>query len=495
MNSLSSKLIAFVSAALIVLTCIAYLIYNAMTSDWQREKFESSIQVQMSTINAALSEPVFTYDAPHVANIAKSLAATDLINAIDITDHRGKSLGKSAQGSSSADTIEKNKIEITREGKTVGHYNIVFSEQPLDQQLARQSQSALVALCIMLAGSIACVFIASRLMLLSPLKAVSESLADLAEGGGDLSKRLSSGGSGEIGHLSENFNRVISHINEIVTHVVEASGHVSENVRAMSTATDHTVNSTNQQLKEIEQVATALNQLSASAEEVSRSADETANRTKEASAAAEEGTQVMTSSQQTINRLTGQIEATANKIQVLKQSSENIGSVMEVIRSIAEQTNLLALNAAIEAARAGEQGRGFAVVADEVRSLAQKTQNSTEEIESIITQLQKAADEAHISMNTSTESVQEAIEASGHMENTLSSISNNVATINDMSHQIATASSEQSSVANEVSRIISAIYSLSETVAGDTAIIAKNSAEIAEESRNLKEKMARFTGS
>ncbi len=494
MNTLSSKLIAFVSATLIVLACIAYLIHNIMTSGWQREKFDAAIQVKMSTINVALSEPVFTYDAPHVANIATSLAATDLINTIEITDHRGKRLGKATQSNSSANTIEKNKVKITREGKTVGHYSIVFSEQPLEQQLARQSHSALVSLFIMLAGSIACVFVASRLMLISPLKAVSESLADLAEGGGNLTKRLSSGGSGEIGHLSDNFNRVISHIHDIVTHVVDASGHVSENVRAMSAATDHTVDSTNQQLKEIEQVATALNQLSASAEEVARSAGETAKRTKEASTAAEEGSRVMTSSQQTVHRLTGQIEATANKIQVLKQSSENIGSVMEVIRSIAEQTNLLALNAAIEAARAGEQGRGFAVVADEVRSLAQKTQNSTEEIESIITQLQKAADEAHISMNTSIESVQETIDASGHMENTLSSITENVTTINDMSHQIATASNEQSSVANEVSRIISAIYSLSETVAGDTAIIAKNSAEIADESRTLKEKMAQFTG-
>ncbi|MFL0800931.1 MAG: methyl-accepting chemotaxis protein [Agarilytica sp.] len=495
MNSLSSKLIAFVSAALLVVASIAYLAHDAMISGWQQKKFDSSIDIQISTINAALSEPVFTYDAPHVENIAQSLAETDLINAIEITDHRGKLLGKATQGTSSAETIVRNKIEITREGKAVGHYDIVFSTQPLEDQLSHQSQSALVALLIMLSGSIACVFVASRLMVLSPLKAISASLADLAEGGGNLSKRLETGGSGELAHLSENFNRVISHIHDIVTHVVDASGHVSENVRAMSAATDHTVDSTNQQLKEIEQVATALNQLSASADEVSRSADETASRTKEASAAAEEGTQVMASSQQTINRLTGQIEATANKIQVLKQSSENIGSVMEVIRSIAEQTNLLALNAAIEAARAGEQGRGFAVVADEVRSLAQKTQNSTEEIESIITQLQKAADEAHISMSTSTESVQKAIEASSHMENTLSSISDNVATINDMSHQIATASSEQSSVANEVSRIISAIYSLSETVAGDTSIIAKNSAEIAEESRALKEKMARFTGS
>lgn len=493
-KSLATKLIVFVSVCLIIASAIAFTIYRSVAASHQTQQFEHTVKTQLTLVNAALVEPVFTYDLPHAEVVVKSLVNTDLIQAIDVTDHRGKPIAKASSANTFASTITKEKMTLTKGGKTVGYYDIVFSEKPFAAELAHASTNGLMLTTLLLISAIACVFIISRTLILGPLKAVSDSLAELAEGHGDLSKRLETRGNSEIAHLGQNFNRVIHHIHDIVDNVVEATAHVSTNIRNMSEATDDTLNATNQQLKETEQVAAALNELSASAEEVARSADETANRTKEASAAAEKGTLVMHSSQETIQRLTGQIEATAEKIQVLKDNSENIGSVMEVIRSIAEQTNLLALNAAIEAARAGEQGRGFAVVADEVRSLAQKTQNSTEEIENIIHQLQKAADEAHASMNTSIDSVQETIETSGQVENTLSSIRNNVTTINDMSHQIATASSEQSAVASEVSKIISAIYSLSETVANDTAIIAKNSAEIADESRMLKEKMGTFTG-
>ncbi len=492
-KSLSAKLIIFVSISLFIAAVIGFSIYQTSASARQSQLFEKAVQSQLNVVEAALIEPVFTYDIPHAEVVAAALVNTPLIQSLQVTDHRGKPVANAASSSTSSSTLSRQKVEIKKDGKAVGYYNIVFSESPFQEQLNHETRNGLILILILLVSAAGCVFLSSRYLILGPLKAVSDSLSELAEGHGNLSKRLDIQGNGEIANLGKNFNRVIHSIHDIVDNVVEATAHVSTNIRNMSEATDDTVNATNQQLKETEQVAAALNELSASAEEVARSADETANRTKDASAAAEEGTRVMSSSQETIQRLTGQIEATAGKIQVLKDSSENIGSVMEVIRSIAEQTNLLALNAAIEAARAGEQGRGFAVVADEVRSLAQKTQNSTEEIESIIHQLQKAADEAHSSMNTSIDSVQETIETSGKVENTLSYIRENVATINDMSHQIATASSEQSSVASEVSKIISAIYSLSETVANDTAIIAKNSAEIADESRTLKEKMKQFT--
>jgi methyl-accepting chemotaxis protein len=260
----------------------------------------------------------------------------------------------------------------------------------------------------------------------------------------------------------------------------------------MSGATESTVHSTSQQLREIELVATAVEELSASANEIARHAVDTAERTNATSILAEEGNTIVNLSLENVNRLTVQIESTAQKIQVLKNNSVNIGSVMEVIRTIAEQTNLLALNAAIEAARAGEQGRGFAVVADEVRSLAQKTRSSTEEIESIIVQLQRAADEAHQAMNTSTASARDTIDIASKVGGALDKIRSNIGVINDMNHQIATASHQQSSVANEVSKNITAIHGLSENVVENAQVVNHSGSQLINETSELKKQIDSF---
>lgn len=485
-------MVALTVIILIVSGLILAINYSLIAAQ-QQTKFEEDIQAQLDLINSSMLEPVFTYDFQQIGAISKSLVNTALITSISITDHRGKDMDKAIEdGEDKAKKVAMSDVKIVREGETIGLYDIVFSKHQMEAVLTQQIQSSIIVVMLVLATCLAAVFFLTRNLVVKPVSAVSASLSEIADGGGDLTHRLSTASGDEIAELALNFNRVMEQISSIIKNVIVVTAQVSSNVTIMSSATDDTVSSTNQQLKEIEQIAAALNELSASAEEVARSAGETATRTKEAMKAAEEGTKVMSSSQETITRLTGQIEATAGKIQVLKNNSENIGSVMEVIRSIAEQTNLLALNAAIEAARAGEQGRGFAVVADEVRSLAQKTQKSTEEIESIITQLQKAADEAHLSMNISIVSVQETIETSTKVENTLDSIRENVTTINDMNHQIATASEEQSAVANEVSKIITAIYSLSEKVAGNAAVVSYNTNELANESRELKNQMDSF---
>ncbi len=495
-RSLSSKLMVALTIIIISVACLILAINYSIIASEQEKNFEADMEKQIDLINAALLEPVFTYDYKQIEDILKTLVNTALVYSVNITDHRGKELGRATASSDLVDTdnqVVREDVEIVKDKKTIGVYEIVFSKNQMQAVLSQQVKSSITVILLLLIACLTTVFFLTRKLIVSPVSAVSASLAEIAEGGGDLTRRLATTSGDEIAELANNFNRVMEQINGIIKNVTVVTAQVTSNVNVMSEATDDTVHSTAQQLKEIEHIAAALNELSSSAEEVARSAGETARRTKEASQAAGEGVTVMSSSQQTISRLTNQIEATAGKIQVLKNNSENIGSVMEVIRSIAEQTNLLALNAAIEAARAGEQGRGFAVVADEVRSLAQKTQKSTEEIETIISQLQKAADEAHLSMNTSIDSVQETIETSTKVENTLIYIRENVETINDMNHQIATASEEQSSVANEVSKIITAIYALSEKVAGNASIVATNANELAQESRELKNQMDSFT--
>lgn len=492
-RSLTIKLMLALTVIMVLVALLVLGVNYKVIEAQQQNKFEQDIQAQMELANSALLEAVFAYDFQQVQAIADSFVNTELVTEIKVFDHRGRSMATAVSDAvDSSRKEERTGVEIGRNDDTIGRYDIVFSTRNMNNILADQTQGSAILVIMLLIASLVTVFVLSRRLIVGPVSEISASLEAIAAGGGDLTRRLPTHSGDEVGALADNFNRVMEQIASIIQNVLVVTDKVSHNVRLMSGATDNTVNSTSQQLKEIEQVAAALQELSHSADEVARHAGATADQTKETAKIAEQGSQVVASSRDTVNRLTDQIQATAEKIATLKLSSENIGSVMEVIRSIAEQTNLLALNAAIEAARAGEQGRGFAVVADEVRSLAQKTQASTEEIESIIIQLQRAADEAHQSMNTSMNSVQETIETSTRVSESLERIRSNIDTINDMNHQIANASDEQSSVATEVSKNITAIHSLSENVAENAQVVAENAAHLENESVELKREMDSF---
>ncbi len=492
-KSLNTKLMLWLMIIMVVVAALVLFINYQLIAAKQEDKFAADMKAQIELANSALMEAVFAYDVQQVEAITQSLVNTSLVTAISVTDHRGKALASAkGQVADGANLVVREDVKVVRDGNVIGRYNITFSKEEMQQLLSSQMTLSSSIIIMLLIASQVTVFVLVKRMIVHPIAEVSQLLDGIAEGGGDLTRRLPTDSGDEVAELANNFNRVMEQIAGIIKNVIVVTGKVSGNVHAMSTATENTVTSTSQQLREIEQVATALQELSASADEIARHAGDTAERTMETSQFAKEGTEVVSSSRDNYQRLTDQIDATAGKIQVLKNSSQNIGSVMEVIRSIAEQTNLLALNAAIEAARAGEQGRGFAVVADEVRSLAQKTQASTEEIEAIIVELQRAADEAHLSMNTSKASVQETIETSGRVGDALSRISGNVATINDMNHQIATASREQSSVANEVSKNITAIYSLSEKVSENAQVVGENGVQLEKESSELKNQMDSF---
>ena len=493
-RSLSTKLMLALSVSMVLVAILVLLVSYKLIQTQQETKFQQDIDAQIELANTAFMEAVFAYDFQQIEAIAQAFVNTDLVTEIKVFDHRGKDLSSALETGSTDFSRKEGRsgVEITRNNESIGRYDIVFSTKHMDTILAQQLQVSALVVVMLLLASMATMFLLTRKLIISPLSEISHSLDSIAAGGGDLTRRLPTESGDEVALVAHNFNRVMEQIGAIIKNVIVVTDKVSNNVHVMSGATESTVNSTSQQLKEIEQIAAALQELSHSADEVARHAGATADHTRETATFAEQGSKVVTSSRETVNRLTDQIEATAEKINTLKHSSENIGSVMEVIRSIAEQTNLLALNAAIEAARAGEQGRGFAVVADEVRSLAQKTQSSTEEIESIIIQLQRAADEAHQSMSTSMSSVQETIETSTKVEESLERIRANIDTINEMNHQIATASDEQSSVANEVSKNITAIHTLSEKVSENAQIISENSGQLEGESIELKREMGSF---
>ncbi len=282
----------------------------------------------------------------------------------------------------------------------------------------------------------------------------------------------------EVGMTGEAFNQLVGRFDEMIERLSSVSERLSVVSSEMADASHKTRSDIQRQLSETEQAATAMNEMTSTVQEVARNAMQASEAAKEADAEAEQGNQVVKEVIASINGLAKEVQATADVISAVEKETDNIGSVLDVIRGIAEQTNLLALNAAIEAARAGEQGRGFAVVADEVRTLASRTQHSTQEIQDMIERLQTGVKNAVVAMSRGQEKAQDSVEKAEIAGGALAKINTAVATINDMNLQIARASDEQSTVAEEINRNVSAIQDISNLSAQESVKVAETSEEL-----------------
>lgn len=310
---------------------------------------------------------------------------------------------------------------------------------------------------------------------------------------GDFSDKLQYNVSdNEVGRMHKAYNAMIEQVGSMVKNASKLSESVSKNTLQLTEAANKSESQVSQQTREIEHVATAMNEMSSTISTVAGHATSTAESAHSATGDAARGKDVVAQSVENISKMSKRLKGAVDVVQQLEEDSQEIGKVLTVITGIAEQTNLLALNAAIEAARAGEQGRGFAVVADEVRTLAQRTQESTEEIQRIIERLQaqteKAVDVMERSSSAATESVEQIHSATTALEN----ISNAINSINEMASLIATASQQQSDVAIDIDKNISSIADS----ANDTTSTARGVREVAQSiNRNateLNELMLKF---
>jgi methyl-accepting chemotaxis protein len=328
--------------------------------------------------------------------------------------------------------------------------------------------------------------------IVTPLRQVVSMTRDLAEGEGDLSKRLDDSAMGEIGELSCWVNRFISSVQSHVNNIAVATTQLRGSSSELRDATASTNDIVQMQQRETDMVSTAINEMAATVQEVAGHALSAASAAHMADESGKKGIVVVDETVTAITSLASSIEEASSVMQTVEASSENISNVSEVISAIAEQTNLLALNAAIEAARAGEQGRGFAVVADEVRALAQRTQESIVEIRQTIEGLQQSTTNAVRVMVESQGNANACVQEANNTQQALADIAGAVATINDMNAQIASAAEEQGAVAEEINRNVVNIRTVSDDTSVEAGKVARIGGDIEGAAESLQGLLQQF---
>lgn len=328
--------------------------------------------------------------------------------------------------------------------------------------------------------------------IVKPINAVVDALRNIAEGEGDLTQRIHVKANDEVGQLAQWFNTFIDRIHQIIREFSSTASELNTSAEKLSHTAKETEQGVVSQQTDIQQVVTAVREMASVVENVALNVTQTAENAEKADEEAKNGKGVVTGTMGQIENLAVDINAAAEVIDKLRQETDNIGSVLDVIRGIAEQTNLLALNAAIEAARAGEQGRGFAVVADEVRTLASRTQTSTQEIQEMIERLQSGAREAVQMMEKGTAQAEESVKQAEQASRSLEAITDGVSSIKDKTSQIASASEEQSAATREIEQNMDNISNATKKTAEGSVEIASSTAQLANMASSMNQIVRQF---
>ncbi len=526
--SVSLKLTLVLGLLLTVLTAISANIIVTMERHALDETLESSVDVvnqitsdqvarskatvqfnagQLSKLLAAIApQPIAEFDLSLLSQFASMAVEDPDIAYVAFLNNDNKPFAEAGDRAKAASEKRQN---VVTEDVTLGHVVVGYSFQRADEQQSainakkearllemKQAQDAALNESIMSSValfststilSILGVVLFVKLVVTKPLDRLVSAARGL--GSGDLTTHIENVGSDDLGVLAGEFNEMAGRFRNIITNLIEVVSNLTISAENLSTVTEQTRKGVMQQQKETGMVASAMTEMSATVSEVASNASQTAAHAREASDQAAAGKLVVQSTIDSIETMADKIEKAAVAVTELEHHSVSIGQVIDVIKGIAEQTNLLALNAAIEAARAGEQGRGFAVVADEVRNLAKRTQDSTAEIQQIIERVQSGAEHTVSVMKEGKVAVDESVEKASQAGESLDSITNAVTAITQMTVQIASAVDEQSSVTDEMNRNVVTISN----VATETA---QGSEHIADESENLKtlsQKLAEVT--
>ncbi len=351
--------------------------------------------------------------------------------------------------------------------------------------------SAVIATIIAVAIIIALLGMLIRL-LIQPLHVMTRAMEDIADGEGDLTKRLNIVNNDEFGILGTAFNRFVERIHGSIREVSSATGQVNEVALRVVAASNSSMYNSDQQASRTSSVAAAINQLGAAAQEIARNAAQASNQASDARGLAEDGQQVVERSIKAMNQLSSMLSASSTNIESLNSKTVNIGQILEVITSISQQTNLLALNAAIEAARAGEAGRGFAVVADEVRNLAHRTQESAQQVQTMIEELQVGARESVSTMSDSQRHSHDSVEIANLAGERLNSVTLRISEIDGMNQSVATATEEQTAVVESINVDITEINTLNQEGVENLHATLRACSDLEQQASRLKQLVGSF---
>ncbi|CCK77771.1 Chemotaxis methyl-accepting protein/Histidine kinase [Oleispira antarctica RB-8] len=350
----------------------------------------------------------------------------------------------------------------------------------------------LVSLNILVAAILIAIGLWVALGVARPIVRAATMLENIASGNADLTQTMKVDTQDEVGKLATSFNSFVGQLQSLIRAISSNSQDVNSIAKNLSASSLSTQNNTEEQQQSVDMIATAMHEMGATVHEIARNANETANAARQSATETSNSQNIVNSSIEGINSLFGKMQSASGVIKTLAQDVGEISTVLEVIRGISEQTNLLALNAAIEAARAGEQGRGFAVVADEVRTLAQRTQESTEEINTMIHKLQGGAKDAVTAMNEGIETAKSSVEQADQAGESLNSIITVIGIITDLSIQVATATEEQSSVVEELNSHILNIKNMSDSTAVESKNINDQCQTLTDSSNELSTMIGNF---
>lgn len=351
--------------------------------------------------------------------------------------------------------------------------------------------SAIVATIIAVVIIIALLGMLIR-FLMQPLYVMTRTLQDIAEGEGDLTKRLTIQTQDEFGILGTAFNRFVERIHGSIREVSSATDHLNEVATRVVCASNSSMLNSDEQANRTHSVAAAINELGAAAQEIARNAAQASRQASDARQLAGEGQQVVDKSIQSMNQLSEMLSASSSNIESLNSKTVNIGQILEVITSISQQTNLLALNAAIEAARAGEAGRGFAVVADEVRNLAHRTQESAQQVQKMIDELQVGARESVSTMAESQRHSQDSVVVANLAGERLSSVNQRIGEIDGMNQSVATATEEQTAVVEAINMDITEINTLNHEGVENLQTTLRACSDLEQQAGRLKQLVGSF---